>query len=147
EHPTPFRLGGTELLTLGRTQAFLHACYHAVLGDLRPRTVPLRDLAQLAYDEAVPVDDLLDRARRWRGEVVVAAAVRHAWERLGLDDRHPLHRWAVAYEPDPRDARALRAYTERRSATTQALVTVRELRGLRNKGAFLFGHLVPSPEF
>ena len=34
---TPFVVGGRRLLGLGRTERFLHACYHAALGRGTPR--------------------------------------------------------------------------------------------------------------
>jgi glycosyltransferase involved in cell wall biosynthesis len=145
--PTRFTIGGVPMLGLGTQQAFVHACYHAILGDPSPRLQVLRDIAQLARVPGADVEDLEAMARRWSGEIVVARAVTVAWEQLGLPLDDELPTWARSVEPSRRDQRALLAYTEQRNATTQAIVSVREVAGLRDKAAYLMGLVVPSPEF
>lgn len=78
------RIGGRELQTLDLVRSFIHACYNAVLTDDPPRLIALRDVAQMAVSG---VDGVAARqlARRWRGERVVALAVRRSQTVLGVD--------------------------------------------------------------
>ena len=79
------RLGGVEVRALAAEERFLHACFHAVLGDLPPRLVPLRDIAQMSLRGNLDLDRVIHHARSWRAEAVLLRAVELTWETLGLD--------------------------------------------------------------
>jgi hypothetical protein len=130
-------IGGRELPTLDRTNRFLHACFHASLGDRIARLVALRDVAQLVIATDLDRDEVLDRAARWRADAVVARAVRVAWSRLGLAPS-PWLDWADEQRPDRFQSRALRAYTApSRSYATQVVAGVAAVPSITEKVAYV----------
>jgi len=132
-----FVLGDRTVTALDRESRFLHACYHAALGDSLPRLTALRDVAQLVLTTPLDLDVALGRARSWRAESVVARAVSLTWDALGLVPA-PLSRWAGTYRPDRFQARSLRAYTsESRSYATQAAAGVAAIAGVTAKVAYV----------
>lgn len=147
-NPVKFELAGTALQALEPDMMFLHACFHAALGDLPPRTLALRDVAQLLLLNDVDEVRVLDVAAEWGAECVVARAVRLSWEALRLADVTRVSSWAMHYEPTPRDQRLLDTYVgERRSHTAKSLASLRVIPGVRHKVAFLWASLFPSREF
>jgi len=137
-----FTLGGRSLPALCREHRFVHACFHAALGDAAPRLSAQRDVAQLALDDRTDVAGALEAARAWRSDAVVARAVTTTWSRLGLQPT-PLVRWALAHQPDRFQARALRAYSgPGRSYATQTAAGLAAVDGLAGKAAYLRAVLV-----
>lgn len=138
-------VGGRDLQALDREGRFLHACFHAALGDQVPRLVALRDVAQLVLATDLDVEAALERARRWRADAVVARAVRLAWSRLELAPV-PLSEWAAAHRPDRFQARALRAYTSpSRSYATQVVAGVAAVPTVSEKLAYMRALLLAEP--
>jgi hypothetical protein len=130
-------IGSRTLPTLDRTGRFLHACFHASLGDRTARLVALRDVAQLVLTTDLDRDEALTLAHHWRAETVVARAVRLTWRRLRLAP-HPWLAWADAQRPDRFQARALRAYTApSRSYATQAVAGVAAVPTVSEKLAYV----------
>jgi hypothetical protein len=141
-----FRLAGRTFTTLDADQRFLHACFHAALGDFRVRLVPLRDVATMLQRAHDPVD--LDRARslsrRWRADVVVARAVRLAWEAFALPET-PFTLWAESYRPRRHEERALRAYLDPAMGyAARSYTALRALPGIRAKAGFAFALAFPG---
>lgn len=140
-------VGGRELPALGRELRFLHACYHAALGDAVARVVALRDVAQLLLATPLDLDRARSIARGWRGEAVVARAVCLAWERLALEPG-PAVAWAASYRPDRFESRALLAYTgASRSYATQLAAGLRAVNGFPAKAAYVRALLLPSGDY
>ncbi len=138
-------IGGRELPVLDREGRFLHACFHASLGDRTPRLVALRDVAQMTLTTDLDFDAALERARRWRADAVVARALRLAWSRLGLESA-PASEWAAAHQPDRFQARALRAYTApSRSYATQVVAGIAALPRVPEKVAYVRALLLAEP--
>jgi Uncharacterised nucleotidyltransferase len=138
-------IGGRELPVLDRESRYLHACFHASLGDRTPRLVALRDVAQMILTTDLDRDRALERARRWRADAVVARAVRLAWSRLSLESTSVLE-WAVAHRPDRFQARALRAYTApSRSYATQVVAGIAAVPGVPEKVAYMRALLLAEP--
>lgn len=132
-----FVVGGRSLPALSRHHRFVHACFHAALGDVVPRLSAQRDVAQLALDDRTDLASALDAARSWRADAVVARAVSATWSRLALAST-PLLRWARAFAPDRFQARALRAYVgPDRSYATQTAAGLAAVDGLTAKTAYL----------
>ncbi|MFW6033591.1 MAG: DegT/DnrJ/EryC1/StrS family aminotransferase, partial [bacterium] len=143
-----FEVGGRELPALGPDERFLHACYHAVLGNSPPRLVPLRDVAELLVRRAPNPDRVRDLAASWRGEAVVAHAVRAAWATLRLTARAELSDWAAGFAPLPAEYRELRRATSPTySYPVQALDTARAVRGPRNRLAYLSALAFPRRSY
>lgn len=111
--PTPFVVAGRELATVSYPVALVHACYHAVLGDVAPSDATRRDIAALAQHPDLDPDLVAGLAQRWRGVSVVADGLA-----LGRPIA-PAASWAVvgqlAAMPVGRlDAQLRRAYEQRR---------------------------------
>lgn len=147
DHTVEFRLGGRSLRRFDDTMLLLHACMHASLGLWPPLTLPVRDVAQVAWFGEIDWDQLVSRARQWRLGVVAQHAFRMAEEMLGV----PMPETAKLVEgikPRRRERRALEAYTtERRRRGGTARGALVAIPGLRAKLAYLFGLLFPSRSF
>src|SRR5207244_11507780 len=79
----PVPIGDGTVVALDREGRFLHACFHAALGDFPPRITALRDVARLVRSGRVDLVRARDLARRWRAGVVVASAVTTAGTVVG----------------------------------------------------------------
>ena len=101
---TPLSVGGRALRALDPEHRFLHACYHASLGDVPARLVALRDVAQLALAPAFDRDLVSARATSWHAEAVVARAVKLSWSMLGLEPDRALRVGHHASTGSVRDA-------------------------------------------
>lgn len=145
---SPFEIGGRTLHALGREERFMHACYHAALGQSVPRLVPLRDIAEMLIfgdlDEA-RVHELISR---WAAAPVIARAVRLAWETLGVTVAVPLSAWALAYQPGPRERRALSVYTSgRNSYSAKSWAALRAIPRVRDRVAFVSALTFPQQSY
>lgn len=105
--PDPLDVAGTRLLALGAEARLLHASYNAALGNARGAGLPLRDVAEMALYGQWEASRLRAMVHRWRGEAVLATAVRDAWQVLEIQDVTALSVWAHRYESPPDVARAL----------------------------------------
>lgn len=137
-----FAIGGVSMTALGREERLLHAAYNAVIGERAPRTLALRDIAQLVLvDEADP-DRTLALALEWNGQAVLAESIERAWQRLQLHDRTPLTSWAASYQPTAVERRRLAA-SRARAYAPKAWASLPLIPGLRDKAAFLNALAVP----
>lgn len=137
-----FALGGTPMTALGREERLLHAAYNVAVGERPPRTLALRDVAQLVLvDEADP-DRTIALAREWGGQAVLADAVDEAWRRLRLRDRTPLTSWAASYRPATVEQRRLAA-SRARSYAPKARTSLPLIPGVRDKAAFVAALAAP----
>jgi hypothetical protein len=144
--PASVAIGGRVVPALDRTNRFLHACFHAALGDQVARLATLRDVAQLVLTTDLDPDVAIARAAAWRADAVVARAVRLTWSRLRLD-AHPIAEWAHAHRADRFQLRALRAYTgASRSYATQVVAGLSAVRGVPEKVAYVRALLVPDAQ-
>jgi hypothetical protein len=129
----PLTMGDRTVLALDVERRFLHACFHAVLGDFPPRLTALRDVARMVRGGRVDLDRTRDLARRWRAGVVVASAVATAWSVLSLP-RSSTVEWAFTYVPSRYERTALAAYLgSGRSYARQMAAAIPAIRGLRPK--------------
>jgi len=144
---SPFELGGRTLLGLGPEEQFVHACYHAAIGDPTPRLVALRDIAEMLLHTPLDLVRVQALCSAWGGEAVMARAVRATWETLGLADLTALSVWAERYQPSRSDEKAVRAYTSERSGGRQALGSLTAIPGIRAKASFIRAVALPEREF
>ncbi len=147
ESTAPLSIGGVALRRLDDTTALLHACVHAALGSRRPRLLPLRDVSQIATIGDVDWGALERLSGRWRLRAVVGRAMDEAESQLDVE-LPPAARWLRETAVDRRERRVLAAYlTERRTRGGTALSSLRAIRGLRPKVAYVRAMLVPDREF
>ena len=104
------RVGDLELRALAAEGRFLHACFHAALGDLPPRLVPLRDVAQMSLGTNLDLDHVIRLALSWQAVAVLARAVGLAWKILGLDPAAETPTRVRSLNPSSREAKALSGY-------------------------------------
>lgn len=141
-----FSLGAAALRALSRPHRFLHACYHAALGDWPLRLGSLRDVAELL--RGGDAEAVRDVAGRWGVEAVVAAAVADTVRLLGLDPDDGLARWARGYVPSRRHESWLALHTRSdKTFTAQAVATLRVLPRWRDKAAYLRALVLPDAEY
>lgn len=146
-----FRLGEYVVRALSRPNRFLHACYHAALGDWPLRLGSLRDVAEM-----LPAVDRADgdgaRVREiaagWGVDAVVAAAVSDTRRLLGIGGGGVLARWAESYVPSRRERRWLALHTRHdKTFAAQALTTLRVLPRWRDKAAYVRALALPDREY
>ena len=139
-----FTVGGRALVALSAQNRFLHACYHAALGDWPLRLGSLRDVAQMLPGSL----DVLGRAQAWGVQAVVAAAVADATRLLGLPSNVPLQDWALSYVPTRREEHWLGLHTQAdKTFAAQAIATLPVLPGLRDKAAYLRALVLPDSRY
>lgn len=130
-------LGDEPVPTLDVDLRFVHACFHAVLGDFPPRITALRDVAQMLSGGAVDLDHVRSIVRGWRAGIVVATAIAAAWTTLRLS-RPPSLDWAFAYVPSRFERSALAAYVgPHRSYARQMVTAVPAVRGWGARAAYV----------
>jgi hypothetical protein len=145
---TPFEVGGRKLQALGNEERFLHACYHAALGQSEPRLVPQRDVAEMLLFGALDMQRIRELMARWKAEPVVARAVSVTWDTLALADVVSLSAWAHRYQPDERDRKSLAVYTSRRNSyAAKSLEAVRAIPGIRDRIAFITALAFPQRSY
>ena len=143
-----FELAGQPFRSLGPEERFLHACFHAALGDSPARLTSLRDVAQMHLARPLDVDLTLRLSSSWAADAVVARAVRQATETLGLRRDTPLSRWALEFTPNRRDQQFLAVYSGApRSYAAKSFAAVRAISGIRDKAAFVFSLALPSRSY
>lgn len=104
-----FELAGVTMTALPLGMRLMQAAYHTVLGGgsgLRAK----RDVAQLAIKEGA-LDEARYWAQRWRGEAVLATAIRRSWDALYLPRDHPAVMWADGFQITPVDQARIDGYT------------------------------------
>ena len=142
--PRVFALGGRDIATFPSAHQFISSCYSAALGDWPARLASQRDIVQLIHVDTPDADDVLELARRWRSESVVALAVSQSWATLEPRFTAPLVEWAHSYMPSPFDRFLLASYRgPARGLTTQA-ASVLVLPGLSDKVAYLRAIAMPQ---
>jgi hypothetical protein len=137
---SPFVVGGRTLMALSAPHRFLHACYHAALGDWPLRLGSLRDVAQLSSDPSV-----IELATSWGVQAVVAAAVSDSTRLLGLPVSGAVRTWAASYVPTRREEHWLGLHTQaNKTFAAQAMATLPVLPGVRDKVAYLRALVLPD---
>jgi len=139
-----FTVGGHTLHSLPAEERFVHACYHAVLGEISPRLVPLRDVAQLALTRDLDLVRVHRLVRASQGEAVVARAVRHAWHALQIADVLALSAWAQSYRNDDRETADLALYSHGSSYAAKSVASIRALPRWRDRAAFVRAMVHPT---
>lgn len=143
----PIEIGGVALPALAPDAALLHACYNAALGDLPPRLVAARDVAQLFSLGSVDLDRVQQLAQASRAQAVVARAIGVTEELLGIDDL-PLSDWARHHRRTVRERVALFAYTDpRRNTPRETALGLLAVPGLRPKVDYVWPLLFPQRSY
>lgn len=141
-----FEMAGRPFDALDADERFLHACYHAAIGNARTRLGPLRDLAGMLQrsDDPVNVERALALSDRWRSTAVIARAITLAWDTFALPNV-PLARWAADFRPSERDQRALRTYLDLDMGyAARSYAALHAVRGVRAKAAFAWALAFPD---
>lgn len=141
----PVQVGGRTMWALSRTNRFLHACYHAALGNWPLRLASLRDVAEMARHPGLDVPAVLRRAAGWGVEAVVAAAVADTHRLLSLAWAGPLWDWAAGYVPSRREESRLALHTHSgKTFAAQAVATLGALPRLGDKLAYARALVLPD---
>ena len=145
---TEFEVGGRGYVALGPEMRFLHACYHAALGDVVPRLVPQRDVAGMALAQDLDTDRVIRVATRWNGRAVLARGVSLAWATFEIADVTALSSWAARYRATDRESRDLALYsTTSHSYAAKSLAAVRVLPGWRSRLDFVRALVMPDRSY
>lgn len=143
-------LGGVAVQALTRPHRFLHACYHAALGDWPLRLGSLRDIAEMlrAVDgDPAAAASVRAVAESWGVEAVMAAAVADTHRLLG-GPAGALTEWAQDHVPGRRAEAWLALHTRTdKTFAAQAVATVGVLPGWRDRAAYLYALLLPDSRY
>jgi hypothetical protein len=143
DEPQRFEVAGVEMKALAPVHRLLHAAYHAVLGSPRPKLMSLRDIAGYLVAPDIGCPEAVAEARRWRGEAVLAAAVRELQAAFGWVPE-PWADWLHGVEVDAREQRVIdRQKVEGSSFGPAKVAAMREL-PWRDRPAYALGVAVPS---
>jgi hypothetical protein len=139
-------VGGRAFWALSRPYRFLHACYHAALGNWPLRLASLRDVAEQLRrgqdDRAV-----LEIASAWGVGAIVAAAIDDSRRLLGTDADDALTVWARQHRSSRRDVAWLALYTRSdKTFAAQALATLPVL-SWHDRVSYLRALLLPSAAY
>lgn len=147
EGTTELPLWNRTIRRLDDTLLQLHACIHASLGWWPPLRMPVRDVAQVAHCARVDWEALAERAARWNLRAVVRHALEIASETLEIGFPAAA-RQVMAQTASRKEVRALQGYvTDRRNRGGTAIPTLRAIRGVRAKAAFVRALILPNREF
>jgi len=143
---SPVPMGSRVLPTLGPLPTFLQVCYNAALGDIPPRLMSLRDVAQVHFTLELQTDEVIAMASHWKGAAVVSRAVHLTWSTLelppcGLSD------WADEFVPNVLDRRLMAASTSSTRSYTRQVASIAAIPGIRAKGRYIRAIVSPSPEY
>lgn len=142
-----FHLGGHPLRALSQPNRFMHACYHAALGDWPLRLGSLRDVAEMLRRLDRDGAQVRRLAADWGAEAVVAAAVADSRRLLGTAPVGELSDWARGYVPSRREESWLALHTRAdKTFSAQAAATLRVL-PWRDKAAYLRALVLPDARY
>lgn len=140
-----FELAGRQFQGLGSAERFLHACYHATVGNAAQKLVPYLDVVLTLGCPDLDVDRVEWLRRRWGAEAVTAAALTRTWEVLRINEERPLLTWARGHRPSAAEARLAQPGTDGGAGSaSETAVMLRSIPGVRNRAAYLASLLVPS---
>ena len=142
-----FRMAGHRLEALAVEERFVHACYHAVLGDANPRLVPLRDVAQLALTYSLDGERVHRLTRRSGGEAVIARAVQLAWQELAVADVLAISAWADSYRYGARETADLEVYASGSSYARKSVAAIRALPSWPQRARFVHAMALPNRSY
>lgn len=146
--PEQFDVAGQSLPALSAEGRFMHACFHAGLGDVVPRLVPQRDLAQLLLSGRLDPAALRGLTERWQAQPVVAFAVRLTWTTLAIADIVGMSAWAHRYRPSPQAELDLAVYHDPDARYAEkSLAAVRAIPGWRDRAAFVRALALPDEAY
>lgn len=139
ESCSTFELGGRTVEALDSEVRFLHACFHAALGDKVARLVPQRDVAQMLLSGRLDLARVHDLMTAWQAEPVVARAVTMTWSTFGLADITALSDWARRFRATPRQDADLDVYLDPEGGYAEmSIAALRALPSLRQRAAFVY---------
>jgi hypothetical protein len=145
--PVTLDVGGRPLQALPLHTSFLHACFNAALGDVPPRLVAVRDVAQHLASGDVDTERVLVLARRWRAEAVVARAVGLIGDLLAAEGL-PLQAWARSHGPGWWDRLAMVGYSgPRRTTSRESVLGLLAIRGVRARFDYAWPLLFPQSSY
>jgi hypothetical protein len=142
-----FKLENETLKCLDDSALLVHACVHASLGMRRAFLIAFRDVAQTLESGSLDWNLVADWSRRWKLGVVLQDALERASALVGV--AWPLElKVPLQADPDGSVVRSLHSYTtERRLRGGPSLSTLRAIRGIGGKVAYVRALLFPSQAF
>jgi hypothetical protein len=141
-------LFGRVLGGLGPEARLLHACYHAGLGDPRPRFSSVRDVAQMLTFGTHDPARVLALARAWDSEAVLARAVQLCEDLLGYRPDDEVASAVRGHEPTTRERRAIDSYVgENRRFAAKVVASLPYIDGVGEKAAFVTSVAFPQKGF
>jgi hypothetical protein len=140
-----FTVGGRALPALDRPRRFVHACFHAMLGQAEPAPAQLRDVVVTCPRDDGVMLHALAIAEHSDACEVVSAAVRATMCTIGWQPPAALTAELSRRRPTARRERWLRSYhTESRSGAARALWTLDAVAGIRAKAAYALAVVLPT---
>jgi putative nucleotidyltransferase-like protein len=145
--PQHLQLGWCTIAAPDRELAFVHACFHATLGDFPARLVPLRDICELLR-RGIDVAAVIELLTSANCATVLQRALTLVERELGVVADGELAAWAGGHVPSRFDRWALSTYERAdRSYAAQAAVSVWAMPSMRERVAYASALVLPSREY
>jgi hypothetical protein len=145
--PQLLDFGGVAVSGIDATSAFVHACFHAALGDTPPRLVPIRDVVQ-CFSAGIDETAVIEMATSTHCEVVFKRAFSLVDLLLQVRLEGVTPSWARAYQPTAFDRWALRTYTAaNRSYSRQLAASFCALPTARDRAAYAMALAFPQHSY
>jgi hypothetical protein len=142
-----FRLGSHSIAGLDAETAFVHACFHAALGNHPPRLVPLRDIVQL-HTAGLDTGAVVAMFTSARCESVCRRALDLVAAELEVHLEGPIPAWAGRQRPSRFDRWALQSYaSDDRSYAGQVAASIWAIPSLRDRFAYTAALAFPTREY
>jgi hypothetical protein len=135
------------LKALGAEERFVHACYHAALGDVQPRLMPMRDVAQIFFGKDLDMDRVWQVMTESSGGAVVARAVNLTWREFELPAGIDIARWAASYQFTRRELSDFAVYGGESTYAAKSAAALRAIPTFGDKARFLLALLAPEPAY
>jgi hypothetical protein len=132
-----FDVAGHTAHALAAPTRFVHACYHALLGDWPLRLGSLRDVAEMLPKVTPYTASIRRLAASWGAEAVVASAISDAERLLAIHGRTQLSEWAVSHRSTREEVSRLALHTHAdKTFAAQAVSTLAALPRWRDRLAY-----------
>lgn len=139
-----FEVKGRPLRALSTELRLLNVCFHAALGGVPVRLVPLRDVAQMITNGRLDLQRVRELAGSWKADMVLARALQLAEQNLEVS-LGELGAWARCYRPAPWEERALSQYVANvHPGLERSLETVKLVQGWGRKLRYAHAYAFPS---
>jgi hypothetical protein len=145
--PQTFPLGTRRLPTLSSPVQFLHVCLHARIGDIRPRLLSIRDVAQCALHTDLNWTIVQQLCEKWQTAGVASEALRLTQDVLRIPTGDSA-RSLTSHRRSKREQRLMRPYESQKMNYNAFLIgTLAAIPGVVRKVDYAYNLILPGKQY